>query len=168
MFPVTHITRTISSQISIQGDKGTIWENITNVQLEQFTHPPIFRLLGIPRPLKAEIVSDGEGGSRIAYFDNNKRFVQKILVWKPMTEYSFSFNPENGFRVGYIFDLSKGVFQIPAGAYYLSGNGQVSLVLQTTYSIHRYLFIILYLPVTIVLTLFQRFLLKSIKRNSEK
>jgi hypothetical protein len=128
----------------------------------------IFKWLDIPKPLKAEIVSDGVGGQRIAYFDNKKRFVQEILVWKPLTEYSFSFNPENGFRVAYFFDLSNGVFRIPTGSYYLSENGQVTLELQTTFSIHKYLFIPFYIPVIIVLKLFQRFLLTSIKKNSEK
>lgn len=109
----------MTSQIQIDGDRQRIWDNITNVQIEQFSHPTIFQLLDIPKPLKAEILSDGVGGSRIAYFDNDKKFVQKILVWKPLTEYSFSFNPENGFRVGYLFDLSNGVFHIPSGSYYL-------------------------------------------------
>jgi hypothetical protein len=163
-----HITRAVSSQVKINGDRQNIWDKITNVRIEEFSHPIIFRLLDIPKPLKADIVSDGVGGQRIAYFDNKKRFVQEILVWKPLTEYSFSFNPENGFKVAYIFDLANGVFQIPAGAYYLSENGGVILELQTTYSIHKYLFVLLYLPVTIVLKLFQRFLLTSIKRNSEK
>lgn len=163
-----HITRTISSRIKIRGDKRTIWDKITNVQIAEFSHPAIFQLLDIPKPLKAEIISDGVGGQRIAYFDNKKRFVQEILVWKPFTEYSFSFNPENGFRVAYFFDLSNGVFRVPTGSYYLSDNGYITLELQTTYTIHRYLFILLYLPVTIVLKLFQRFLLSSIKKNSER
>lgn len=163
-----HITRTLSSEIRINGDKQTIWDKITNVQIEEFSHPTIFRLLNIPKPLKAEIISDGVGGSRIAYFDNKKRFVQKILAWEPLTKYSFSFNPENGFRVAYFFDLSNGVFQIPTGSYYLSEDGQVTLKLETTYSIHKYLFVFLYIPVTIVLKIFQTFLLSSIKKNSEK
>lgn len=163
-----HITRTLSSQIKINGSRQTVWDKITNVQIAEFSHPTIFKLFDIPKPLKAEIISDGVGGQRIAYFDNKKRFVQEILVWKPLTEYSFSFNPENGFRVAYFFDLSKGVFQIPTGSYYLNENEQVTLELQTTYSIHKYLFIFFYIPVIIVLKLFQRFLLTSIKRNSEK
>jgi hypothetical protein len=163
-----HITRTLSSRIKIDGDRQTIWHKITNVQIEEFSHPIIFQLLDIPKPLKAEITSDGVGGRRIAYFNNKKRFVQEILIWKPLSEYSFSFNPENGFRVAYFFDLSNGVFQIPTGSYYLSENGHVTLELQTTYSIHKSLFVLLYIPVTIVLKIFQRFLLTSIKKNSEK
>jgi hypothetical protein len=163
-----HITKTISSHINIYANKQKIWENITNVQIEQFSHPAVFQVLGIPKPLKAEIVSEGAGGSRVAYFSNKKRFLQKILVWKPLTEYSFSFNPEQGFVVGYLFDISDGVFQIPTGSYYLSGDDCVLLKLETTYSIHKYLFLFFYIPVTIVLKLFQRFLLTSIKKNSER
>jgi hypothetical protein len=163
-----HIVRRISSQIQIKADRKRIWDKITNVQIEEFSHPMSFQLLGIPKPLKAEIISEGTGGQRIAYFDNKKRFVQEILIWNPLAEYSFSFNPEPGFKVAYFFDLENGVFQIPTGSYYLSGNDVVTLELQTTYSIHKFFFILLYLPVTLVLKLFQRFLLASIKKNAER
>ena len=133
-----HIVKTLSSSIEINSGPETIWRNITDVKLEQFSDPVIFKLLGIPKPLKAEVISEGEGGKRIAYFDSGKKFIQEILVWKPLKEYSFSFNPEKGFRVCYFFDLSEGVFQIPFGAYYLSTNGQTTtLQLTTTYSIDR-------------------------------
>ncbi len=102
-----HITKTIDSKIIINGQAQTIWDNITNVKIEKFSDPCIFKLLDIPKPLRAEIISDGQGGSRIAYFSTGKKFIQKILIWKPLTEYSFSFNPEKGFRVCYFFELSE-------------------------------------------------------------
>ena len=101
-----HIVKTLSSTIYINGRAESIWENITNVKIEQFSDPTIFKLLDIPKPLKAEIISEGQGGRRIAYFDSGKKFMQEILVWKPLTEYSFSFNPEKGFKVLYFFELS--------------------------------------------------------------
>ena len=73
--------------------------------------------------------------------------MQEILVWKPLTEYSFSFNPEKGFKVMYFFELSEGVFQIPTGAYYLTTTGQTtSLKLKTTYSIDRRLYFLFNIP----------------------
>ncbi len=164
-----HIVKTLSSTIDINGRPETIWENITNVKIEQFSDPTIFKLLDIPKPLKAEIVSEGKGGKRIAYFDSGKRFMQEILVWKPLTEYSFSFNPEKGFRVCYFFDLSEGVFQIPTGSYYLTTIGQkTTLKLTTTYSIDKRLYMLFNVPARIILKVFQRYLLTSIKKNSEK
>lgn len=163
-----HIVKTLGSTIDINGRPETIWDNITNVKIEQFSNPTIFKLLGIPKPLKAEIISEGQGGKRIAYFDNGKKFMQEILVWNPLAEYSFSFNPEKGFRVCYIFELSEGVFQIPFGAYYLTTSGQTTtLKLATTYSIHRRLYFLFNIPARLILKTFQRYLLTSIKKNSE-
>lgn len=163
-----HIVKTLETSIDIQGHPEIIWDNITNVKIEQFSDPIIFKILDIPKPLKAEVISEGQGGKRIAYFDSGKRFIQEILVWKPLIEYSFSFNPEKGFRVCYFFELSEGVFQIPKGAYYLKTVGQMTtLTLTTTYSIDRRLNFLFSIPVRIILKTFQRYLLKSIKKNSE-
>jgi hypothetical protein len=163
-----HIIKTLGSTIDIIGRPEIIWDNITNVKIEQFSDPTIFKLLDIPKPLKAEIISEGQGGKRIAYFDTGKRFIQEILVWKPLKEYSFSFNPEKGFKVLYFFELSEGVFQIPTGAYYLTTTGQTTtLKLTTTYSIDKRLYFLFNIPVILILKAFQRYLLTSIKKNSE-
>ena len=163
-----HIIKFIHSDIDINGQPEKIWDNITNVKIEQFSDPFFFKLLNIPKPLKAEIILEGEGGSRIAYFDTGKRFMQKILVWKPFKEYSFSFNPEKGFKVCYFFELSEGVFRIPSGGYFLTTNSNVTnLKLVTTYSIDRRFFFLFNLPVRLILKIFQRYLLTSIKKNSE-
>lgn len=163
-----HIVKTISSTIDIYCRPEIIWENISNVNIEQFSDPTLFKLLDIPKPLRAEIISQGQGGRRIAYFENGKKFMQEILVWNPFTEYSFSFNPEKGFKVLYIFELSEGVFQIPTGAYLLTTTEQTtSLKLTTTYSIDRRLYFLFNLPSRLILKAFQRYLLTSIKKNSE-
>lgn len=163
-----HIVKTLGSAIDINGKPETIWDNITNVKIEQFSDPLVFKLLDIPKPLRAEVISEGQGGRRIAYFDSGKKFMQEILVWKPLTEYSFSFNPEKGFRVCYFFELSEGVFQIPTGAYYLTTKGQTTtLKLTTTYSIDKRFYFVFNIPVRIILKAFQRYLLFSIKKNSE-
>ena len=163
-----HIIKSIQTDIDISGQPEKIWDNITNVKIEQFSDPIIFKLLDIPKPLRAEIVSEGEGGNRIAYFNTGKRFMQKILVWKPLKEYSFAFNPEKGFRVCYLFELSEGVFRIPSGAYFLTTYpNSTNLKLVTTYSIDKRLYLLFNLPVRIILKIFQRYLLTSIKKNSE-
>ncbi|MGL4630148.1 MAG: hypothetical protein ACRCVT_02985 [Leadbetterella sp.] len=163
-----HIEKTIGSSIVINGKAEAIWENITNVKIEQFSDPTIFRLLDIPKPLKADIISEGQGGKRIAYFSSGKKFIQEILVWKPLKEYSFSFNPEKGFRVCYFFDISEGVFQIPTGAYFLETIGQsTTLQLTTTYSINKRFYFLFNIPVRLILKVFQRYLLRSIRKNSK-
>lgn len=133
-----HIIKSLSSEIQIKGKPEPVWDNITDVQIAKFSDPFIFKILDIPKPLRAEVISEGTGGKRIAYFDSGMRFIQDILVWKAMTEYSFAFNPEKGFRILYFFELSEGVFRIPLGAYFLKTNGSVTVLrLSTTYSIDR-------------------------------
>jgi len=163
-----HIIKSIYSDIDINGQPEKVWDNITNVKIEQFSDPLIFKLLDIPKPLRAEIIFEGKGGSRIAYFGTGKCFMQKILVWKPFKEYSFSFNPEKGFKVCYLFELSAGVFRIPSGAYFLTTNSNsTNLKLITNYSIDKRLYFLFNLPVRLILKIFQRYLLTSIKKNSE-
>jgi hypothetical protein len=163
-----YITKTLDSALDIHGQPETIWKNITNVQIETYSDPILFRLLDIPKPMRAEVISEGQGGKRIAWFKTGKRFVQEILVWKPLKEYAFSFHPEKGFRVLYFFDLSDGVFQILTGAYALTTTGQTTrLRLTTTYRIHKRFYFLFHLPVRIILKAFQRYLLMSIQKNSE-
>lgn len=162
-----HIEKSISSSIEIEALPETIWQHITNVNIEQFSDPFLFKLLDIPKPIKADLILEGEGGSRIAYFDSGKRFLQKITVWKPLQEYSFSFNPEKGFKVFYFFDLSEGVFRMLSGSYFLiPTHKSVKLQLVSTYSIDKRLFFLFHIPVFTILKLFQRYLLRSIKKNA--
>lgn len=163
-----HIKGTIFSKIEIYASPEKIWENITNVKIEQFSDPFIFRLLDIPKPLRAEVFSEGEGGARVAHFNTGKKFLQKILIWEPMKYYSFSFNPEKGFRVLYFFELSEGIFRISTGAYSLYTNDENTVLkLVTNYSINKRFFFAFNLPARLILKLFQRYLLNSINRNSE-
>lgn len=153
----------------IAAEPELIWDKITNVNIEEFSDPIIFQLLDIPKPLRADIVSEGKGGKRIAYFDSGKQFNQEILKWNPYQEYSFSFNPEKGFKVGYVLDIADGVFRIKTGSYTLikDNDAPVRLILQTDFSINRYLFPLFILPARLILLVFQNYLLRSIKQNAE-
>jgi len=165
---IDHIEKTISSSVFIRSEAKSVWENITNVQIEQFSDPWYFKLMNIPKPLKAEITKKGVGGRRTAFFNNGKKFIQTINSWEELKEYSFSFNPDKNFVVGYFFDLSDGVFKILTGSYYLTDSHKgLHLELQTTYSISKQTNWILSWPIRTVLNIFQEYLLRSIKRNSE-
>lgn len=136
--------------------------------MNSFSDPRAFKLLGIPRPLKADILVEGKGGKRIAYFDSGKKFIQEITTWEPLKKYSFNFNPENGFKVGYFFDIKDGIFRVPNGSYLLTSNKNMTeLQLSTTYSLDRRVFFLFNIPVRLILKVFQKYLLTSIKKNSE-
>jgi len=163
-----HISKIISSSVVINSLPEVIWDNITNVKIEDFSDPFAFKLLGIPRPLRAELLEEGVGGKRIAYFDTGKRFIQEITAWRPLEEYSFDFNPESGFIAGHFFDISDGVFRVPNGSYLLTqGKGVTTLKLSTTYSLDKRVYLLFNIPVRLILIAFQKYLLTSIKKNSE-
>ena len=163
-----HINQSIESSILIEAPIEVVWENITDVKIEEFSDPFLFKLLNIPKPLKAEIVAEGKGGKRIAYFSSGKKFNQEILEWELHKRYAFSFNRDKGFKVGYLLDISDGVFQIKTGAYTLEqkNDSVVELKLSTDFSLHRYVYPFFIIPVYIVLRVFQRYLLTSIRKNS--
>lgn len=155
------------SSASVRAPIAHVWEQITNVDIHSFPHPRYFRFLGIPNPLRAEVIDSGVGGQRIAYFDTGKRFIQRITVWNPNREYSFTFNPEKGFKVAFFFDLADGVVQIATGYYVLDERGATTTIrLGTQYSIDRRFAFLLGIPVWVVLRGFQGYLLKAIAHNA--
>ncbi len=160
----------IKSSIIINSNVDIIWENITNVDINNFKHPIYFKLLDIPQPLSADILVKGVGGKRIANFSNGKKFIQEIIIWEQNIEYAFTFNPENDFRICFFFDLTNGVFQIPEGAYLISplSVNKYKLKLYSTYKIDKRVSFLLKIPITFILKLFQKYLLNSIKRNCER
>src|SRR5215470_6475435 len=98
--------REISHSVQICAPAECVWRHITDVDITSFHHSPYLYALGVPKPLRAEIIDAGVGGSRIAYFDNDKRFSQEITAWKYLEQYSFTFRADPGFRVGYFLDLA--------------------------------------------------------------
>ena len=55
-----------------------VWQEVTEVDIAAFRHPAYLAILGIPKPLRAEVLQPGMGGVRVAYFSNNLRFSQEI------------------------------------------------------------------------------------------
>ena len=155
------------SSARVRAPIANVWDQITNVDIHSFPHPRYFRFLGIPNPLRAEVIDSGVGGQRIAYFDTGKRFIQQITVWDPHREYAFTFNPEPGFKVVFCFDLADGVVQIATGYYVLDEQGATTTIqLGTEYSIDRRFAPLLGIPVWVVLRGFQRYLLKAIAHSA--
>jgi len=160
----------LESSLTICCAASDVWEKITNVDLTVHQVPLFFRILGIPRPLRAELTGQGIGAKRTAWFDNNKRFTQVVTEWQVLSAFRFNFAADPGFIVGYLFDLSAGPFQILEGWYRLtpSSAGKTELLLGTRYycNLPRWSF----LPTIIryFLTAYQVFLLRLIKVNCEQ
>ena len=159
----------LESVLRVRSDADTLWREITQVDLASFPHPAYLALLGIPKPVRAEIVRPGIGGARTAYFSNGLRFSQEITEWEPPTRYAFTFRPDAGFRVGHVLDLSAGPFRMISGVYRLApADPGVWVRLSSTYELRGAAGPLLRVPVALVLRLFQTFLLRGIRANAER
>lgn len=159
----------IEHSLFINASAETVWQHITEVDIASFRHPAYFSLLGIPKPLRAEVVKPGMGGARTAFFSNQRRFSQEITAWQPPERYAFTFQADPGFRVAYFLDLSDGPFRMKTGDYRIApGQGGVRLSLSSQYELYGIVGLCLRLPVRLVLALFQRYLLRGIKANAER
>ncbi len=160
---VAESTRLIESEIE------RVWNFVTDVDVSAYRHPAIFRILGIPQPLRAELKGVGVGAERTAWFDNQKRFIQVVLDWRPPNYFRFTFTADPGFRAGYLFDLSSGPFRVLEGWYKHDENApmQTRLTLGTRYlcAIHP-IFVVPWI-IRMVMPAYQRFLLRMIKANCE-
>lgn len=158
--------KSITNVIELDSDAESIWNEITNVSLSEVKFPFLLSLLGVPKPLSAQVLVQGVGGYREAYFEGDIVFRQEITQWEINKNYRFKFNASNNFKVGYLFNLAKGPFEIVSGGYELiqrnSGN---ELVLLSHYSIHGFLGFILHIPCRLVVYYFQIYLLEAIKKN---
>lgn len=159
---------TLSSSTRILATPERVWRNITNVRIDSSVPPRVFTLLGIPKPLHAELFEEPPERRRVAYFSNGKRFSQEITSWRPLEGYAFTFRADTGFKVAFVLDLSRGPFQLVSGEYHMVHNGGgIEVTLISTYFV-RGLMRPLSIPIAIVMRAFQRYLLSSIKKSCEE
>lgn len=158
----------VEQSVRVQASPALVWHEVTEVNLESFRHPACLALLGIPKPVRAEVLGAEIGGTRIATFSNGMRFSQVITDWQPNERFAFTFRPDPGFRVAHWLDLSRGPFRMSSGAYRIRpGSGGVQLSLSSEYELRGVLGSLLAWPARLVLLLFQAHLLRGIKRSAE-
>jgi hypothetical protein len=159
----------IEHSVDVDADDVIVWREVTDVDIASFKHPAYLSVLGIPKPLRAEVVRSGVGGARVAYFSNKLRFSQEITEWEPHVRYAFTFRPDPGLRVAYVLDLANGPFRMVSGAYRLTRSGDTTrLTLSSAYELRGVAGVLLALPVRLVLHVFQKYLLRGIRVNSER
>ncbi len=164
----TYITKSIISSIDINASQEFVWKNTTNIKSKYFPITLFSKVFNIPKSLKAEIISEGEGGIRIVYFNTGKKFTQKITAWKPLEEYSYDLYPEKGFTILHVFELSTGLVRLVGGSYQLiKGKNSVTVKLTTNYCIQKKHVFFLNFIAKAVIKPFHKNLLDSIKINSE-
>ena len=159
----------ICHSLYIKASPEEVWQHITEVDIASFPHSPVLYLLGIPKPLRAEIPTPGVGGCRIAHFGNGKKFLQQITAWEQPSHYAFTFQAEKGFRVGFFFDLATGPFRMCSGEYVITPTQEgVDLKLCSNYALYGFIGFFIKIPVWLVLFWFQKYLLRGLKSNAER
>lgn len=158
--------QSIESFIEICSPLQIVWKAVQNVDVAGIPRNLLLSFLDIPEPVSATLYDQGVGSKRIAIFSNGKKFIQTVTEWNPPYSYTFNFEAEARFRVGYLFDLSKETFSILSGSYRLESltNGGVRLYLES-----HYIFSIRFLKpiVHYLLKRYQVDLLRRIRINCE-
>lgn len=82
----------VKTQIEINSDVATIWQNIERVpaiRAEEHSRY-LTNLIGFPRPVEAKLFGEGVGAVRHATFERGILFVETITEWEPQKHLSFS------------------------------------------------------------------------------
>ena len=130
--------RVLTSACWIRASLAEVWEQITEVDIAAIPHAWWLPVLGIPRPLRADVLEPGVGGQRVAHFEGGRRFTQEITEWRPSERFGFTFHEG------------------------------VELTLSSDYVLHGVVGVLLRLPVILTLWAFQRYLLGGIRANAER
>lgn len=83
--PAPNLIRTVETQLIVYADADTVWQNIIRLQkIEDVERPfSLFHVLGLPRPIEAELTGEGVGGLRYGQWEDGLIFVGTITDWKP-------------------------------------------------------------------------------------
>lgn len=159
-------SKTVSNTVHIKSNSKDVWNEITHVMINKLSFPTLLSILGIPKPLKAQVIKEGIGGYRTAHFSNGAMFQQEILEWELHKKYRFSFNASDNFKVGHVMNLAHGPFEINTGEYTLNETTQgLILELSSDYRLNGVMGYLFHLPFRIVVYRFQKYLLKAIEAN---
>ncbi len=90
--------RPVETQIEIQADPETVWQNVIAVPEIQPAeqHFSLFHWLGLPRPVEATLSHEGVGAIRHASFEEGLAFIETINEWEEQRSIRFTIEVERG------------------------------------------------------------------------
>ncbi len=137
-----HLSKTyeVKNTIVINAPVDVVWQQLANVsQIHEGEYPSSFsQLIGIPRPIRADMSGDGVGAIRTSQWQKNVVFKEVITEWLPNEKmlYNFEIDPEliPDHALDQHVKLGGEYFSPLHGGYELvaSGNNQTLLSLKTT------------------------------------
>lgn len=124
-FKATDQFATVTTSISINADRQTVWTNIKNVRdIKPGEIPTHFvHIIGIPKPLNGELDREGVGAVRSITWEKGIKFQEIITSWQEGRGFSYDINvdpksippttlDEHVMIGGKYFDVIKGSYRI--------------------------------------------------------
>jgi hypothetical protein len=138
---------TVHNQIGIHASRAEVWSQIASV-------PEISRdelswswvhTIGFPRPLAAVLDGEGVGAARIATFERNVSFFERITDWQPGSTIAFGIEADPQFVPANAFDqhviVGGRFYDVLDGRYVIedAGDGKVMLHLSSRHRLNTHL-----------------------------
>jgi hypothetical protein len=134
--PAPEAIRTVENSIVIAANPEAVWANITSVAPiqphEQRWSP--FHPLGLPKPLKADMVHPGPNAVRYGYFEEGLIFIEEIIDWQENEYLAFTIDRDPSAVMPTILQQIDGAyFGVVDGFYRIEplGDGSVRLYLSS-------------------------------------
>ena len=88
----------VNTQIEINSDASTIWQNIERVPAISATEHSTYltNIIGFPKPVEAKLFGEGVGAVRHATFERGVLFIETITEWESQKHLSFSIKADTG------------------------------------------------------------------------
>jgi hypothetical protein len=164
---------TVEVAITIQAEPARIWDEFTAVEEIQPQERRLtwFQLAGLPQPVAALLVTQGNERVRYAHYANGLMVVEPVLVWQPYERYVFSVELDPGAELP--SELWHAVesehFDVLEVAFWLEPvtGDEFVLHLSSTYRLSTQLNGYARLWLDFLLSDFQQFILEVIKHRAE-
>jgi len=139
--PLPDATLTVTRSIVVAAEPSRIWPLLRGIP---DVHPGEGRwnisqnVIGVPRPIGARLVGEGIGAERLAVWDHNISFKERITAWQPGSRLGWRFIFDNLESWGYTdrhLMPNSAYFRVTEGGYRLVslGPAQTRIILATTY-----------------------------------
>lgn len=132
----------VPSEILISAQPSEIWDNIIEVKTIHSSEYDrgIFNMMGIPRPISAQVNSKKVGGQRIGNFENGLRFIENIVLYHENEKVAFDITVDNSSVGDEVFEqhvLKGNYFKFVDACYELreTESGSTILYLTTRYQL---------------------------------
>ena len=169
-------TYEVKNSVVINAPIDVVWRQLANVSyIAEGEFPMSFsQLIGIPRPLQADMDAQGVGAVRTSKWQNGVVFKEVITDWQPNKQMLYQFDIDPDLIPDNALDkhvkLGGEYFSPLYGGYYLAetANGQTVLTLKTTVEDNTNFTIYSRLWGEVIFQDFHNSLLKLMKSRAEK